>query len=252
MTMINVAVLGASGTMGRILIETIEETEGFTYVAGVPSTPDTPKGYADLESIDVSCDVLVDFSHHSLLESLLDFGLTRSLPLVIATTGYSGAQEKAIEEASGKIPIFRARNFSLGVNLMVKLIQEAQALLKDFDIEIIEKHHNKKLDAPSGTAYLLADALNPQKENTYSHGRLGKNARREKKEIGIHSLRGGTIVGEHSVIFAGLDEILELKHEAHSKKVFAKGALKAAGFLVHQSPGLYTMEDLIEGGTSFE
>lgn len=250
--MIKVAVLGASGTMGRILIETIEATEDFAYVAGVPSDPDMPGGFAELMAIDVPCDVLVDFSHHSLLESLLDFGLSRSLPLVIATTGYSEEQEQLILEASRYIPIFRAKNFSLGVNLLVKLVQEAQHLLKDFDIEIIEKHHNKKLDAPSGTAFLLADSLNGNQDHPYRHGRFGKSAKRETGEIGIHSVRGGTIVGEHSVIFAGVDEILELKHAAHSKKVFAEGALKAAGFLVKKSPGLYTMNDLIEGGSPVE
>jgi len=201
-----------------------------------------------LESVDVDFDVIIDFSHFSFTGNLVDYALSKRKPLVIATTGLSDEQENMIKDASKIIPIFRAKNFSLGINLIAHLIQEAQALLTDFDIEIIEKHHNKKVDAPSGTAFLLADSLNESNEYAYQHGRYGKTSKRDKKEIGIHSLRGGTIVGEHSVIFAGTDEVIEFKHEAHSKKVFAKGSLKAAEYLINQKNGLFNMNDLIKGG----
>ncbi|MEA3422649.1 MAG: 4-hydroxy-tetrahydrodipicolinate reductase [Bacillota bacterium] len=246
-----VLVYDSNGTMGKILIEEISNNVNLKLTAGVShyiTGDENYPAFPSLESVDVDFDVIIDFSHFSLTDNLVGYALAKKKPLVIATTGLSDKQEDLIKDASRTIPIFRAKNFSLGINLIAHLIQQAQTLLTDFDIEIIEKHHNKKVDAPSGTAFILADSLNKNDEYTYKHGRYGKASKRDKKEIGIHSLRGGTIVGEHSVIFAGTDEVIEFKHEAHSKKVFAKGSLKAAEYLIKQKNGLFNMNDLIKGG----
>ena len=248
--MIQVLVYDSNGTMGEILIEEINNSDDFKLTAGVSHYLTGDEKYPtfpNFESVDVDFDVIIDFSHFSLTDNLVEYALDKKKPLVIATTGLSDEQENLIKDASETIPLFRAKNFSLGINLIAHLIQEAQTLLTEFDIEIIEKHHNKKVDSPSGTAFILADSLNKNNEYTYQHGRYGKTSKRDKKEIGIHSLRGGTIVGEHSVIFAGTDEVVEFKHEAHSKKVFAKGSLKAAEYLAKQKKGLFNMNDLIKG-----
>ncbi len=247
--MMQVLVYDSNGTMGKILIEEIDNSENLKLTAGVShylTGDEKYPAFPSLESVDVDFDVIIDFSHFSLTDNLVKYALDKNKPIVIATTGLSDEQENLIKDASKTIPIFRAKNFSLGINLIAHLIQEAQALLTEFDIEIIEKHHNKKVDAPSGTAFILADSLNKNNEYAYQHGRYGKTSKRDAKEIGIHSLRGGTIVGEHSVIFAGTDEVIEFKHEAHSKKVFAKGSLKAAEYLVKQKNGLFNMNDLIK------
>ncbi|MCD6435607.1 MAG: 4-hydroxy-tetrahydrodipicolinate reductase [Clostridiales bacterium] len=249
--MIKVLVYDSNGTMGKILDEEISINPNLNLAVGVShylTGNEKYLAFPSLKSVNVDFDVIIDFSHFSLTDNLIEYALNQKKPLVIATTGLSDKQESKIKDASKIIPIFRAKNFSLGINLMAHLIQEAQKLLSDFDIEIIEKHHNKKVDAPSGTAFLLADSLNKNNEYIYQHGRYGKSSKRDSKEIGIHSLRGGTIVGEHSVIFAGTDEVIEFKHEAHSKKVFAKGAIKAAEYLINQKNGLFNMNDLIKGG----
>jgi 4-hydroxy-tetrahydrodipicolinate reductase len=247
--MMQVLVYDSNGTMGKILIEEIDNSENLKLTAGVShylTGDEKYPAFPSLKSVDADFDVIIDFSHFSLTDNLVKYALDKNKPIVIATTGLSDEQENLIKDASKTIPIFRAKNFSLGINLIAHLIQEAQALLTEFDIEIIEKHHNKKVDAPSGTAFILADSLNKNNEYAYQHGRYGKTSKRDTEEIGIHSLRGGTIVGEHSVIFAGTDEVIEFKHEAHSKKVFAKGSLKAAEYLVKQKNGLFNMNDLIK------
>ena len=198
----------------------------------------------------VDFNVVVDFSHPSALSFVLVLATGRSVPAVLATTGHSAAQIAEISEAAKKIPIFRTPNMSIGINLMTELIKTAAAVLADgFDIELIEAHHNQKLDAPSGTALILADAMNEalSGDREYVYDRHNIRAKRGKKEIGIHTIRGGTIVGEHSVIFAGTDEVIEIKHTATSREVFAEGAVRAVRFITEKGrgPGLYNMRDMI-------
>ena len=189
-------------------------------------------------------DIVIDFSSPSLLDMNLDYCIKNKKALVIATTGYTEEQRKKIFDASKLIPICYTANFSLGVTVLKRVVKEMSEILKnDFDIEIVEKHHNKKVDAPSGTALALLEAADPNNEFKHVFGRNGYSKR--EKEIGVSAIRGGTIVGEHSVIFAGTDELLEFKHEAFSKKIFSKGAVKAAEFICFNKPGLYTMEDVL-------
>lgn len=183
-----------------------------------------------------------------MLRGYINLWRKNNTPIVIATTGLNIEDDKKIEDASKNIPIFKSANMSIGVNLLIDLVKKAALALQDnFDIEIIEKHHNKKVDAPSGTALMIADAINEELDNSmeYKYGREGKSAKREGNEIGIHAIRGGTIPGEHTVIFAGLDEIVEVKHTALSKNIFASGAVKAAKFIVNKENGLYKMENLM-------
>lgn len=205
--------------------------------------------YQEVGAGDVHADVLVDFSHPSQLASLLSFGETAGMPLVLCTTGYDEKQVETVRNAAKKIPIFYSGNMSLGINLLIELSKKAmQVLGTDFDIEIIEKHHNQKLDAPSGTALMIADSLNAQsaEEMHYVYDRHSQRRKRTSDEIGIHSVRGGTIVGEHEVIFAGPHEVLTLTHSAESREIFALGALKAALFLARKPQGLYSMADLLK------
>ncbi len=205
--------------------------------------------YPSLTKVTESPDMLIDFSHHSCLDGLLTFGLARCVPLVICTTGFSPSQKQMMNDAAKRIPILNAPNMALGVNLIVSLAQQAaQILHEDFDIEIVEKHHNQKVDAPSGTALMIAGAINSSLNDSleFTFGRHSKTDKRQKKELGIHAVRGGAIVGEHSVIFAGPGEVIEINHSAISRDVFAYGALRAARFLEGQKPGLYSMKDVIE------
>ena len=211
-----------------------------------PAAPDVNP--AELASVDF--DVLVDFSHPSMLSTILSLAVSRSKPVVLATTGYSDAQIDEIAAAAAKIPVFKTANMSIGINLMTELIKTAAALLADnFDIELVESHHNQKLDAPSGTALMLADAMKNtlSGELEYVYDRHNVRAKRGKKELGIHSIRGGTNVGEHSVIFAGNDEVLEIKHSASSRGIFAEGAVRAVRFITEdgRTPGLYSMQNLL-------
>lgn len=226
-------IIHGTGTMGNVLKECAVNQ-------GISVT-----GFADELSTE-SGDVIVDFSHYSRLEKLLEFAVAKNLPLVIATTGYSDETLKRIEEASKKIPILISSNMSLGINLLQDILEKITPILYGkYDIELIEKHHNKKLDSPSGTAKTLLEVMKKNMAETVveKYGRVGME-KREKNEIGVHSLRGGTIVGEHSVLFCGNDEIIEIKHTALSKKIFAEGALEGARFLVGREPGLYSMKDI--------
>lgn len=239
---------GSTGAMGKTLIEMIDGSDELELAAGVSKDITGDESYpafSNFEQINVDYDVIIDFSHYTVTDTLIAYAIKMNKPVVLATTGLSAEQEANVVIASESVPIFRAKNFSLGVNLIAHLIKSAQEVLKDYDIEIIEKHHNRKTDAPSGTAFFLADALNENHDYTYKYGREGNQAKREKNEIGIHAVRGGTIVGEHSVIFAGTDEIIEVNHAAHSKKVFANGAIKAAVFINNQKNGLYNMNDIM-------
>lgn len=250
--MLKVLISGCNGHMGKVVAEICRDAEDVEIAAGfdllgqknedfpVFSSPSEYRGRGD---------VLIDFSSPSALPSLLEFGLERQIPLVLATTGYSPEQLERIQAAAREIPIFRSGNMSLGINVLLDLVKKAAAALgKDFDIEIVERHHNRKVDAPSGTALMLADAaaeILPY-EARYIYERQSVRHPREKREIGISSVRGGNIVGDHEVIFAGRDEVIELKHSAMSREVFASGALHAARFLAGRTePGLYSMSDLV-------
>jgi 4-hydroxy-tetrahydrodipicolinate reductase len=251
--LVNVILHGCNGKMGRVVTKLIESDPEMNLVAGIDENKDKYTNsfpvYADPFSCKEKADVLIDFSHYSALPNLLKYCLDNKLPLVIATTGLNEENIESLEKASQSIPIFRTANMSLGVNVVTDLAKKAAHVLSDaFDIEIIEKHHNKKVDSPSGTAYLIADAIKEvfNGEKSYVYGRHGKNDKRNTTDIGIHAVRGGSIVGEHTVIFAGPDEIIEIKHTALSKDIFALGAIRAAKFLMHQQNGLYNMNDLLK------
>lgn len=252
--MTNIVISGSSGKMGKVIDNIISTREDCVVVAGIDKNPEEGTHFPVVEtskllsSISVNPDVIIDFSHPSALEELLDYCLTNRVALVIATTGYSEEQISKIHQAAKEIPVFFTANMSLGVNLIAELAKKATSVLGgQFDIEIIEKHHNQKIDAPSGTALMLADAINEELNNEYSYTYDRHNVRekRTQKEIGLHAVRGGTIVGEHDIIFAGRDEVITLSHQAASKEVFAVGAVNAAIFLKGKEPGLYNMKDLI-------
>ena len=250
--MIKIIIHGCNGHMGRVVALAALEAPDFEVLAGVdPAEAAGEKPfpvYRNLESCGEKADVVIDFSHAEALPSLLKGAVQKGLPLVIATTGLSSEEKKLIEAKSAVIPIFQASNMSLGINLVSELIRKAALVLGSaFDIEIIEKHHNLKKDAPSGTALSLADSINSSFANPKKQvfGRHGRNERRSLEEIGIHAVRGGTIVGEHTVLFAGKDEVVEIKHTAYSKQIFAAGALKAARFIKDKPAGFYTMKELI-------
>ena len=193
-------------------------------------------------------DVIIDFSHPSALTTVLNYCKKRKLPVILATTGYTDEQKKEFTEASKEIPVFFSANMSLGINLIIALAKKATKLLEgNFDIEIVERHHNQKIDAPSGTALAIADAIDETLSYPaeYVYDRHAVRRKRKPTETGIHAVRGGTIVGDHEVIFAGTDEVIELKHSAHSKEVFAVGAIKAAKFMSDKPAGMYNMNDLI-------
>ena len=205
--------------------------------------------YENISDFPGKADVIVDFSHHSALPSLLKYAKATRTPLVVATTGHTDEELALMRESADEVAIFHSGNFSIGINLLVNLAkQAARTLGVDFDIEIVEKHHNKKLDAPSGTALMIADAVADEREESeYVYDRHSVRKARESKEIGIHSVRGGTIVGEHEIIFAGNNETVSITHSAASREIFATGALRAAVYLASKTTGLYSMSDLIEG-----
>ena len=199
-----------------------------------------------MSEVEELADVIIDFSHHSTIDDTLSYAIKTKTPIVIATTGFNEEELEKIKKASNIIPIFHSSNMSLGVNVLVKLVKEAAKSLNGFDIEIIEKHHNKKLDAPSGTAVMIANGVKEVlPDSEYIYGRHGRSDKRSSNEIGIHAIRGGTIVGEHTTIFAGHDEVVEIKHSAQSKDIFAKGAIAAAKFLVKQEAGYYNMNNML-------
>ena len=251
--MIKAILVGCCGKMGGNITNCANNDGQIKIVAGVDKI-NTGKDYpvfSDFKDINVDADVIIDFSHISLLDGILNYAKQKNMPVVLATTGYSVEQIEKIKEFSKFIPIFFTFNMSIGVNLLCSLAQKASKILGgDFDIEIIEKHHNQKIDAPSGTAIMLANAINKEFGDSlnYEYDRHSKRNKRPKNEIGIHSVRGGTIVGEHDVIFAGRDEVITLSHQALSKEVFAVGALRAAKFLVNKPSGLYDMNNIMDFG----
>ena len=249
--MIRVLLSGCSGKMGNAVINFVKESSDVKITAGVDSyiKPLDFPVFKSFEEVKTMPDVIIDFSNVAALEGLLNYSLSKRVPAVIATTGFDSKQILSIKDASRQIPIFFTANMSLGINVLSSLVKQAASILgSDFDVEIVEKHHNRKLDAPSGTALMLANAVNSVFEDTYSYeyDRHSKRRMRPKNEIGIHSVRGGTIVGEHEVIFAGHEEVITLSHSAQSKGVFAAGAVAAARFLANAAPGLYDMCDLLK------
>lgn len=238
--------------MGGVIQNIVANRDDATIVAGVDKFNNNMTDFPVYESIsDVKeeADVVIDFSNPSLLDNLLEYGKNTKTALVIATTGYDDCQKKKIADASKECPVFFTYNYSLGINLLATLAKKAATLLGDeFDIEIVEQHHNQKIDAPSGTALMLADAINEELDNRmkYEYDRHSKREKRTKNEIGIHSIRGGTIVGEHEIIFAGRDEIITLSHSARSKEVFAVGAVNAAVFMAGKEAGMYDMAELVK------
>ena len=248
--MLKVILSGCSGKMGSVITDIISEDNEAQIVAGVDPFFKEGLKYPVHPTFNElpEADVIIDFSNPAALDNILEYSVKNGVALVAATTGYTDIQIEKIKAAAKKIPVFFTFNMSLGINLMTSLVKKATAVLGDsFDIEIIEKHHNQKIDAPSGTAIMLANAVNKVLDNRmiYEYDRHSKREKRSKNEIGIHSVRGGTIVGEHEVIFAGNNEVVTLTHQAFSKNVFATGAIKAAKFLSGKKPGLYDMNDLI-------
>lgn len=242
---------GANGKMGHVIRNIVAADNECEIVAGVDintESTDFPI-YSEIGSVKENADVIIDFSNPALLNSLLEYSAAKKIPVVIATTGFDDDQKKQIENAATENGVFFTYNMSLGINLLATLAKKAVDVLgNDFDIEIIEKHHNQKIDAPSGTALMLADAICEEidKPMKYEYDRHSKREKRSKNEIGMHAVRGGTIVGEHEIIFAGRDEIITLSHSARSKEIFAVGAVNAAKYMVGKGAGLYTMKDLIK------
>lgn len=250
--MTRIIMSGCSGHMGRVISELVMQDENAEIVAGidlvVPEDSKYPV-YPSFSEVKEDADVLIDFSTPKILSALLAEGKKRNMPLVLCTTGYTKEQVAEIEAASKELPIVRSANMSLGVNVLIRLVQEAAKTLaaEGFDIEIVEKHHRLKKDAPSGTALAIADAINaalPQAKD-YVFDRSQRSEQRPRDEIGISAVRGGTIVGDHDVLFCGTDEVITISHTAYSKAIFGKGAVAAAKYLAGQKPGLYTMKDVI-------
>ncbi|MBQ4526694.1 MAG: 4-hydroxy-tetrahydrodipicolinate reductase [Clostridia bacterium] len=250
--MINIALFGCNGKMGQVIASILSEDDETKISFGFDINTEKKNSfpvYDNIDNIKETADVVIDFSHPSMLDSIICYCKSKKVPAVIATTGLSDSQLSDIDELSHEVAVFRSANMSLGINLLINLVKKAASLLEGkFDIEIIEKHHNQKIDAPSGTAIMLADAISDTltEKGEYVYDRHSVRKKRSKTEIGLHAVRGGTIVGEHEVIFAGNDEIIELKHTATSKSVFAEGAIKAAKFLVGKESGMYNMQQLVE------
>ncbi len=248
--MLKIILSGCNGKMGRVITDIINKRDDAAIVAGVDldiSQNGPFPVFNNFNDITSEADVIIDFSHPAVLNSMLDFAKSKKLAVVVATTGFSAEQIDLIKATANEIPVFFSFNMSLGINLLAELCRKAATILEGFDIEIIEKHHNQKIDAPSGTAILLANEINDELNGkmSYEYDRHSKRQKREATEIGIHAVRGGTIVGEHDVIFAGRDEIITLSHSARSKEVFAVGAVNAAFFLNGKEAGMYSMKELV-------
>ncbi len=251
--MTDIIMIGCNGAMGNMISSIVSEDADAKIVAGVDVNTEVAKEYPIFSSIkecDVKADVIIDFSTPMILDDILSYCKEKNVPAVLCTTGYSDDQLAAIEAASKEVAILKSANMSLGINTILKLLKSATEVFANegFDIEIVEKHHNKKADAPSGTALALADAINETMDNKYNYvyDRSQRREKRIKDEIGISAVRGGTIVGDHDVIFAGTDEVITISHTAYSKAVFAKGAVSAAKFLKGKAAGKYDMANVID------
>lgn len=251
--MIKAIMHGCNGKMGQVITNLIKEDGNIEIVAGVDAytgLSNTYPVFQNIEECDVKADVLIDFSNAAAADALIDYCVKKELPVVLCTTGLSEEQLLKAEKASEKTAVLRSANMSMGINLLLKILKDAAKVLAPagFDIELVERHHNQKVDAPSGTALALADSINEElnKEYTYVYDRSKERKKRDSKEIGISAVRGGTIVGDHEVIFAGADEVIEFRHTAYSKTIFGKGAVEAAKFLAGKPAGRYDMSDVIQ------
>lgn len=250
--MIKAIMNGCNGKMGRVITGICKEDPEIEIVAGVDLYGGIPNEYPVFSNIsvcDVKADVIIDFSNAKAVDDLLIYSADKQIPVVLCTTGLSEEQLKRVQETSEKTAVLKSANMSLGINMLMELLKQAATILAPagFDMEIVEKHHNQKLDAPSGTALALADSMNEALDQAYSYkyDRSQERAKRDKYEIGISAVRGGNIVGQHEVIFAGLDEVITFEHTAYSRSVFGKGAVEAAKFLAGKPAGFYGMEDVI-------
>ncbi len=253
--MVNIILSGCGGRMGQAIVRAAKDDKDCRIIAGIDINADSIAPacefpvYQSISEFSDRADVIIDFSHHTALPALAEHAVKTGTPLVVATTGHTDEERSAMLEAAKKVAVFSSGNMSIGINLLMELCRiGAQTLGDAFDVEIIEKHHNQKLDAPSGTALMIADAIREEREDTeYVYDRHSVRQVRGKSEIGIHSVRGGTIVGEHEVIFAGTNETITISHSAASREIFANGALRAAKYLATKSAGHYDMSDLING-----
>ena len=248
--MTRIILSGCNGKMGRVISDIVSKRSDSEIVCGIDINTDSSFNYPVFKSpleCDIDADVIIDFSNPAILSDLLKFSVNKKLPVVLATTGFSEEQVNSLKSASKIIPVFYSRNMSLGINVLIETAKKAAAVLEGFDIEIVEKHHNQKIDAPSGTALMIADAVSDIIPGTanYMYDRHSQRKKRGENEIGIHAIRGGTIVGEHDIIFAGRDEIVTISHSALSKDVFAVGSVNAALFISKKQNGLYDMSDLL-------
>ena len=249
--MINVLICGANGRMGKKVYDAVSLSNNLKAICGVDLVENLSTDYpvySSFEKVTEKVDVVIDFSSPKSLPAILDFCKSKKIPAVLCATGYTEDDVAKVKTASEEIALFRSGNMSLGVNALIDLVKKAALALGDFDIEIIEKHHNQKVDAPSGTALMLADGVKEvAPEKFYTYGRQGIVGKRDKNEIGIHAVRGGGIVGEHEVIFASGFETITLSHQATDRSVFADGAVKAAEYIVNKKSGLFNMSDVING-----
>lgn len=250
--MTRVIMHGCNGRMGQMISGLCTADPEIEIVAGVDTYTEQKNEYpvfASIDQCDVAADAIIDFSNASAVDGLLDYCEAKQIPVVLCSTGLSEEQLAKVDEASKKVAVLKSANMSLGINTLMSLLKQAVKVLAPagFDVEIVEKHHNQKLDAPSGTALALADSINEAVDNRYEYvyDRSDRRAKRDAKELGISAVRGGTIVGEHEVIFAGTDEVIEFKHTAYSRAVFGKGAIQAAKFLHGKAAGYYDMSDVI-------
>lgn len=251
--MVKVIMHGCNGHMGQVITGLIKDDPEIEIVAGIDLVNNRENGYpvfSDIFQCDVEADAVIDFCTAKAADRLLEFCVERQIPVVLCTTGLTEEQIRKVEEASRQVAVLKSANMSLGINLLMKLVKEAARILAEagFDMEIVEKHHRLKVDAPSGTALALADSINEalDRQYHYVYDRSQIRQKREEKEIGISAVRGGTIVGDHDVIFAGADEVITFQHTAYSKAVFGKGAVQAAKFLAGKGPGWYQMSDVIQ------
>lgn len=252
LNMTKIILRGCNGRMGQEITRLVKLNEQAEIVAGIDVTVTVDNGYpvyVTFGELKEEADVIIDFASPKNINDMLEYAKTNKVPIVLCTTGLSEEDIQSIETTAKEVAVLRSANMSLGVNVMIKLLKAAAQMLEtaDFDIEIVEKHHNQKLDAPSGTALALAEGMNEalSEKYAYQYDRSKDRKKREKKEIGISAVRGGTIVGEHEVIFAGLDEVIEIKHTAYSRTIFAKGAVHGAIYLADKGAGLYQMSDVI-------
>ena len=247
--MISIIMSGINGRMGKAIEELCLTDDTVEIVAGIDINLGVPHKFPTVSNpsqLDTKADVIIDFSHHTCAKMLCEYAINTKTPIVFATTGYTEEELELIKNASKEVPVFTSANMSLGVNLIIELAKQATKILSNFDIEIIEKHHNQKLDSPSGTALMIADGIKEVRDDSkYVFDRSKVRQKREKEEIGIHAIRGGTIVGEHEVIFAGHNEVVTISHSAQSREVFASGAVSAAKFISGKEAGMYHMADLI-------